>query len=143
MALQETLRTHQPSPLSPPHAPTFSVAVLRQSETEGTRLLGYTEIGRGKVLGSVESNRCSRCSPHSLSIITEDYNLASQLELPKVNPDGPSLKFIASFSVSELPYQQVAGLNLIDMPENTSKTAWLLLDHCLSYQQLPLSAVRA
>ncbi|KAJ7115479.1 hypothetical protein C8R44DRAFT_740056 [Mycena epipterygia] len=41
----------------PPHALTFSVAVLRQSETEGIRLVGYVEIRRGEVLGCVESNR--------------------------------------------------------------------------------------
>ncbi|KAJ7865997.1 CHAT domain-containing protein [Mycena olivaceomarginata] len=73
-----------------PHAPTFSVAVLCQSETQGTRLLGYIEIGE-----------------------------AIQLELNKVNPDGPSLKFSGDFSVSELPYQEVSGLDLIGMPENT------------------------
>ncbi|KAJ7469252.1 TPR-like protein [Mycena latifolia] len=86
----------------PPHTLVFSVAVLRQSETEGTRLVGYVEIGRGEVLESVESNR------------------SFQLQLNKVNPDGPSLKFSAGFSVSELPYQQVSGLDLIDMPANSS-----------------------
>ncbi|KAJ7213678.1 CHAT domain-containing protein [Mycena rebaudengoi] len=83
----------------PPHTATFSVAVLRQSETKGTRLVGYVEIGRGEVLGSVE--------------------LAFQRELYKVNPNGPSLKFNAGFSVSELPYQEVSGLDLLGMPENT------------------------
>jgi hypothetical protein len=58
--------------LSPAHAIVFSVAVLRQSETEGTRLLGYVEIGRDKVLGSVGLNSSSRCSPLTLNIITED-----------------------------------------------------------------------
>ncbi|KAJ6505610.1 CHAT domain-containing protein [Mycena vulgaris] len=82
----------------PPHAPTFSVTILRQRETEGTRLLGYIEIGRGEVLGSVESNRRTL-----------------QLEFNKVNLDGPSLKFSAGFTVSELPYQEV----LISMAENT------------------------
>ncbi|KAJ7435191.1 TPR-like protein [Mycena latifolia] len=86
----------------PPHALVFSVAVLRQSETEGTRLVGYVEIGRGEVLESVESNR------------------SFQLQFNKVNPDGPSLKFSAGFSVSELPYREVSGLDLIDMPENSS-----------------------
>ncbi|KAJ6461801.1 CHAT domain-containing protein [Mycena sanguinolenta] len=86
----------------PAHAPNFSVAVLRQSETEGKRLVGHVEIGRGEVLGSVESNRCTL-----------------QLQLNKVNSDGPSLNFRAGFSVSELPYQEVAGLDHMDMPENT------------------------
>ncbi|KAJ7110498.1 hypothetical protein C8R44DRAFT_742976 [Mycena epipterygia] len=85
----------------PPHAPTFSMTILRQSKTEGKRLVGYVEIGQGEVLGSVESNR------------------SFQLELNKVNPDGPSLKFSAVFSVSEWPYPEVSGLDLIDMPENT------------------------
>ncbi|KAF8218104.1 hypothetical protein K438DRAFT_1925316, partial [Mycena galopus ATCC 62051] len=85
----------------PAHAPTFSVAVLHQSETEGKRLLGYVEIRRGKVLASVEWNRC-----------------ILQLELNKVNLDGPSLKFSAGFSVSKLPYQEVSGVDLIGMPNN-------------------------
>jgi hypothetical protein len=108
---------------SPPHVPTFSVTILRQSETEGTRLLGYVEIGRGEVLGQVESNRCSRCSLHSPSIVTEDYNVAFQFELNKVDPDGPSLKFSASFSVSELPYCKVSASDLLGIPENTSESA--------------------
>ncbi|KAJ7500145.1 TPR-like protein [Mycena galericulata] len=84
----------------PPHAPTFSVAVLRQSETEGTRLIGYVEIERNEVLESVESKR------------------SFQLQLNKVNRDGPSLNFSAGFSVSELSYQGPSGLDLICIPEN-------------------------
>ncbi|KAJ7239743.1 TPR-like protein [Mycena rebaudengoi] len=75
----------------PLHAPTFSVTILRQSETEGTRFLGYVEIGR-----------------------------ALQLKFNTVNPDGPSLRFNAGFSVTELPYQEVSGLDLGGMAENTS-----------------------
>jgi hypothetical protein len=127
---------------SPPHAPTFSVAVLHQSETEGTRLVGYVEIGRGEVLGSVESNRC-RWSPLALNIITENYNVAFQLQFNKVNLDGPSLKFSAGFSVSELPYKGVSGLDGIGMPENTSKFSYILLEYSLNHLQLPLSRVAA
>ncbi|KAF8185226.1 hypothetical protein K438DRAFT_1053103 [Mycena galopus ATCC 62051] len=83
----------------PPHAPTFCVTILRQSKTEGTRLLGHVEI---KIPGSMESNR---------GIL--------QLELNKVNLDGPSLKFSAGFSVSELTDHEVSGLDLTGMPENT------------------------
>ncbi|KAF8149794.1 hypothetical protein K438DRAFT_1779174 [Mycena galopus ATCC 62051] len=98
---------HRPShPLSPAHAPTFSVAVLRQSETEGKRLVGYVEIRRGEILESVESNGCT-----------------FQLLLNKVNSDGPSLKFSTGFSVSELPRQEISALDLIDMPESTSEIA--------------------
>ncbi|KAF8155070.1 hypothetical protein K438DRAFT_1777947 [Mycena galopus ATCC 62051] len=89
---------------SPPHAPTFCVTILRQSKTEGTRLLGHVEI---KIPGSMESNR---------GIL--------QLELNKVNLDGPSLKFSAGFSVSELTDHEVSGLDLTGMPENTSKTTF-------------------
>ncbi|KAJ7115483.1 hypothetical protein C8R44DRAFT_740059 [Mycena epipterygia] len=85
----------------PPHALAFSLAVLRQSETEGTRLVGYVEIVRGEVLEYVKSNR------------------SFQRHLNKVNADGPSLKFRAIFSVSELPHREVSGLDLIGMPENT------------------------
>ncbi|KAJ7799593.1 hypothetical protein B0H14DRAFT_3787655 [Mycena olivaceomarginata] len=44
---------------------------------------------------------------------------ALQLELNKVNLDGPSLKFNIGFTVSELPYQEVSGVDLIGMLENT------------------------
>ncbi|KAJ7193034.1 CHAT domain-containing protein [Mycena pura] len=86
--------------LSPPHAPTFSVAVLRQSETEGTRLIGYVEIGRGEALGTVESSK------------------PFQLQLNKVNPNGPSLNFRAGLSVSKLLNKEVSGLDLIYMVED-------------------------
>ncbi|KAJ7266778.1 CHAT domain-containing protein [Mycena rebaudengoi] len=85
----------------PPHTVFFSVTVLRHSETDGTRLVGYVEIGKDKVLGSVEMNSST-----------------FELELNKVNPDGPSLKFNASFSVSELPSPGVSGLALIGMLDN-------------------------
>ncbi|KAF8182754.1 hypothetical protein K438DRAFT_1152683 [Mycena galopus ATCC 62051] len=87
----------------PAHAPTFSVAVLRQSETEGKRLVGYVEIRQGEILESVESNGCT-----------------FQLLLNKVNSDGPSLEFSAGFSVSELPCQEISALDLIDMPGSTT-----------------------
>ncbi|KAJ7244677.1 CHAT domain-containing protein [Mycena rebaudengoi] len=85
----------------PPHAAVFSVAVLRHSEVEGTRLVGYVEIRQDKILGSVELNSST-----------------FELELNKVNSDGPSLKFNASFSVSELPYPGVSGLALVGMLDN-------------------------
>ena len=142
--MHKKLRIHRPSfLLSPPHALTFSVAVLRQSETEGTRLIGYVEIGPGKVLGSVESNRHSKCIPHCLSIITDDYNLALQLKFNKVNPDGPSLKFSAGFSVSELPYQEVSGSDLMGIPDNTSEIPYILSDYSLNHLQLSLSRLKA
>ncbi|KAJ7245568.1 CHAT domain-containing protein [Mycena rebaudengoi] len=98
----------------PPRLLTFSVAILRQSETEGTRLVGNVQIARDKVLGSVESNRCTL-----------------ELELNKVNPDGPSLKFWASFSVSELSYQGASGSALIGMLDNGSElsTVTSVKDH--------------
>ncbi|KAJ7218802.1 CHAT domain-containing protein [Mycena rebaudengoi] len=86
----------------PLHVPTFSVTILRQSETEGTRLLGYVEIRWGEVLGSADSNR------------------SFQLELHKVNSDGPSLRFNAAFSVTELPYQEISSLDPSGIAENTS-----------------------
>ncbi|KAJ7473037.1 TPR-like protein [Mycena galericulata] len=86
----------------PPDAPTFSITVLRQSKTEGTRLVGFVKIKPGEVLASVELKR------------------SFQLQLNKVNPDGPSLNFQAVFSASELPYQEVVyGVDLIGMPEYT------------------------
>ncbi|KAJ7214117.1 CHAT domain-containing protein [Mycena rebaudengoi] len=67
-------------------------------ETEATRLVGYVEIGRDKVLGSVELKGST-----------------FELELNKVNPDGPPLKFNAGFSVSELPSPGVSGSAVIGM----------------------------
>ncbi|KAF8177776.1 hypothetical protein K438DRAFT_1938974 [Mycena galopus ATCC 62051] len=86
----------------PPHACTFSVTALRHSKTEGIRLLGHTEITREEILRSTESN------------------LSFELELNKVNPDGPSLKLSVGCSVSEVLYQKIPGVNPINMPENTS-----------------------
>ncbi|KAJ7277231.1 hypothetical protein C8J57DRAFT_1581528 [Mycena rebaudengoi] len=87
-----------------PHASTFSVTILRESETEGTRLLGYVEIGRGEVLESVESKK------------------SFQLKCNKVNPDGPSLNFNAGFSVSELLYHKGSGLDLSVASTKVHKT---------------------
>jgi hypothetical protein len=128
--LNEGLRIPRGSFFSPPHVVVFSVAVLRHSETEGTRVVGYVEIERDKVLGSVELNRCSRCSLLStLNIIAENYNVAFELKLNNVNPDGPSLKFNAGFSVSESPYSGVYGLACVGMLDNKCKTAQKLSDH--------------
>ncbi|KAJ7248786.1 CHAT domain-containing protein [Mycena rebaudengoi] len=80
----------------------FLSSFLHQSETEGTRLLGHVEIRQDEVLGSVESNRCT-----------------IELKFNRVNPDGPSLKSNTGFSVGKLPYQEVPGLDVIDMPEHT------------------------
>ncbi|KAJ7243451.1 TPR-like protein [Mycena rebaudengoi] len=74
------------------------------TETEGTRLVGYVEIRRDKILGSMETNSCT-----------------FELELKKVNPDGPSLRFRAGFSVSEFPYPGVSGLALVGLPDNKSE----------------------
>jgi hypothetical protein len=56
-------------------------------------------------------------------MVTYDFNVAIQLQLNTVNPDGPSLKFSAGFSVSELLYHKGSGLGLIGLAENTSETA--------------------
>ncbi|KAF7349990.1 hypothetical protein MVEN_01300300 [Mycena venus] len=85
----------------PPHAPTFSVSILQQTETEGTGLLGHVEVRREDILRSAESN------------------LSFELELNKVNPNGPSLKLSVGSSVSQVLHQEIPGLNLIDMAENT------------------------
>ncbi|KAJ7121060.1 hypothetical protein C8R44DRAFT_853366 [Mycena epipterygia] len=66
----------------PLSGPTFSVAILCISETQGTRLLGSVEIGRSKALASVEQK--------------SDF----QTRLKKVNPDGPSIEFSADFTIS-------------------------------------------
>ncbi|KAJ7258706.1 TPR-like protein [Mycena rebaudengoi] len=78
---------------APLHAQTFSVTILRQSETEGTRFLGYVEIGRGEVLGSIESN-----------------SLAAQVQYCESRWSFSQIQ--CWFSVTELPYQEVSGLDL-------------------------------
>ncbi|KAF7352078.1 hypothetical protein MVEN_01170600 [Mycena venus] len=87
----------------PPHASTFSVTALRYSKTEGIRLLGHAEVRREEILRSAESN------------------LPFELELNKVNPDGPSLKLSVDSSISEVLHQEIPGLDLIEMQENASK----------------------
>jgi hypothetical protein len=73
----------------------------------------------------------------------DDYNIAFELQLNKVNPDGPSLKFRAGFSVSELPYQEASGLGPIGMSKNTSEIPYIWSDYSLIHLQLPLSTARA
>jgi hypothetical protein len=102
-------------------------AMLQSGEVKSLDL--WNQIGVGAV---------------SLTLITiaEDCNVqAFQLELKKVNPDGPSLKFSAGFSVSKGQYQETSGLDFVAIPENISKTASILLDYSLRYPQLPLSRV--
>ncbi|KAF8135925.1 hypothetical protein K438DRAFT_2122014, partial [Mycena galopus ATCC 62051] len=67
----------------PQQALSFSVAIMRHSSSQGIRLLGSIEIGRGEILTSVQQK--SRFC----------------LELMKVNPDGPSLTLTAGFSISD------------------------------------------
>ncbi|KAJ6461773.1 CHAT domain-containing protein [Mycena sanguinolenta] len=74
--------------------------------------LGFGCNMRDEILGSVDS-------PHRLRNINEDDNVAFRLELNKVNPDGPTLKLSARFSVSNFSDQKVSGLDLIGMPEDT------------------------
>jgi hypothetical protein len=63
------------------------------------------------------------------------YIVAFEVELNKVNHDGPSLKLSVGSSVSEELPQEIPGLNLIDMPENTSEIPYVLSDHHLSRPQ--------
>jgi hypothetical protein len=63
----------------------------------------------------------------------DDYDVAFQLQLNRVNPDGPSLKCSAGFSVSELLYQEVSGLDFIDIQENRSEIPYILSDYSLIY----------
>ncbi|KAF7366233.1 hypothetical protein MVEN_00500600 [Mycena venus] len=85
----------------PPHARTFLVTALRHSKTEGIRLLGHAEMTREEIVRSAESN------------------LSFELELNKVNPDGPSLKLSVGSSVSSVLHPEILGLDLSGMPKNT------------------------
>jgi hypothetical protein len=68
-------------------------------------------------------------------MVPHDYIVALDLELNKVNPNGPSLKLSVGSSVSEVLHQEIPGLNLIDIPEKTSEIPYILLDHHLSHLQ--------
>jgi hypothetical protein len=46
-----------------------------------------------------------------------------------VNPDGPSLRFNAGFSVTEFPSQGVSALAPLGIPGNTCKTVHILSEH--------------
>ncbi|KAF8209992.1 CHAT domain-containing protein [Mycena galopus ATCC 62051] len=67
----------------PENCATFLLAIMRRSETQGTRLLGYLEITRNEALNSGE------------------HEAPLSLQLDKVNINGPSLELTASFSVTE------------------------------------------
>ena len=71
----------------------------------------------------------------TLIMVPQDYIVAFELELNKVNPDGPSLKLSVGSSVSEVWHRGIPVLNLVNMPENTSEIPYVLLDHHLSHLQ--------
>jgi hypothetical protein len=64
-------------------------------------------------------------------MVPYDYIAAFELELNKVNLDGPSLKLSVGSSVSEVLHQDIPGLDLADMLENTSAFSNILSDHHL------------
>ncbi|KAJ6585889.1 CHAT domain-containing protein [Mycena capillaripes] len=64
----------------PMHAATCLIAVLRNSKSQGTRLVGSLQIVRDDVFACMEQN--------------QEFHQ----QLTKVNPDGPSLGFSAVFS---------------------------------------------
>ncbi|KAJ6548834.1 hypothetical protein B0H19DRAFT_1074643 [Mycena capillaripes] len=75
----------QPECKIPEHSNTFLLAILRHSKTQGTRLLGYTEVTRDEAIVSGEDK-----TPLCLDVV-------------KVNHDGPLLKLSANISVVESP----------------------------------------
>ncbi|KAJ6548811.1 CHAT domain-containing protein [Mycena capillaripes] len=75
----------QPECKIPEHSNTFLLAILRHSKTQGTRLLGYTEVTRDEAIVSAE-DKTRLC-----------------LDVVKVNHDGPLLKLRANISVVESP----------------------------------------
>jgi hypothetical protein len=68
-------------------------------------------------------------------MVPHDYIVVFELELNKVNPDGPSLKLSVSSSVSGVLHQEIPGVNLIDMPENTSEIPYASSNNHLSQSQ--------
>ncbi|KAF7345663.1 hypothetical protein MVEN_01585900 [Mycena venus] len=83
----------------PEFGPIFKVAILRHSETRGTRLLGSVKIGRTEALASVEQKN--------------DFHLL----LKKVNLDGPSIRLSADFGVSWSSTTETFGWDSIDVAQ--------------------------
>ncbi|KAJ7467583.1 TPR-like protein [Mycena latifolia] len=79
------------------YTPVFLVAILRHSETAGTRLLGSVTIGTGDVLGLVQAN------------------CPFKIMLNKVNPDGPLLELKAGVSASDHYSTALSGFDVMDI----------------------------
>ncbi|KAF7328193.1 hypothetical protein MVEN_02577000 [Mycena venus] len=67
----------------PEHAITFLVAIMCHSKTQGTRLIGFVEVGKAQAL------------------LSWDQKNSLYLNLSKVNPDGPSLTLEANVSACQ------------------------------------------
>ncbi|KAJ7882661.1 hypothetical protein B0H13DRAFT_1890757 [Mycena leptocephala] len=94
------------------------LAIMRHSKTRGTRLLGSIQIETGKALASEENKICLSPDVENYSI-TENYGISAlNLNLIKVNLDGPLLELAANFSISQPsvtePYEgiQIADLQI-------------------------------
>ncbi|KAK6977327.1 CHAT domain-containing protein [Favolaschia claudopus] len=72
-----------------PECSIFRITLLRQSEMGGTRLLGYTEIQRDRIL-ELETSK----------IVIHGYNPDFVCQLRTVNTDGPAQRLTATFATS-------------------------------------------
>jgi hypothetical protein len=99
--------------------PAFSIAVVRVSKSEGTRLLGWVGVGQGEVLALTEGKQ--RMYYPFLSFPLAPCNPAAELsfDLVKVNPDGPSIKISFTVSLSSSASHPISYQG--DSVENQSK----------------------
>ncbi|KAJ7767931.1 CHAT domain-containing protein [Mycena maculata] len=84
----------------PQHALSVLIAVMRHSESEGIRLVGWIEVRRGQALISAREN-----TPFHLEIV-------------KVNQDGPSLELSAGFTVSKSFSADIYNIDTLDILDN-------------------------
>ncbi|KAJ7464032.1 CHAT domain-containing protein [Mycena latifolia] len=85
----------------PSHTHIVLVAIIRHSQSQGTRPLGFVEIRRGEILTNAQYRY---------------YRMDA--ELIKVNPDGPDLEFTAIFRIFEASRMTTSNNFEIGIPDD-------------------------
>ncbi|KAJ7434939.1 hypothetical protein FB451DRAFT_1310467 [Mycena latifolia] len=87
----------------PSHTHIVLVAIIRHSQSQGTRPLGFVEIRRGEILTNAQYRY---------------YRMDA--ELIKVNPDGPDLEFKAIFRIFDASRMRTSNNFEIGIPDDQS-----------------------
>jgi hypothetical protein len=111
------------------------MAIMRQSPTQGIRLLGSAELDQGQFLASMEQKSCVYDVPCSKTY-HQCCNAGFGLELMKVNYDGPLLMLTAEFSIVKLSTVRQVDLTGMDYPQSNQSNVWAanLLQGLMSLQ---------